>query len=95
MPAHTGSIARTERPVVVRRWEERSVVFDLCSGDTLFFDEPGSLVFDLVESGRSSLDAIVPLLEAQFEIDRQQASDLATAALDELQRLGLVTREPG
>jgi len=87
-------VSRTSRPVIVRTWQHRSVVFDAASGDTLFLDDLGTSILRLLEIGPIARDALVSSLGQQFEGSAGQIADASGNAIAELCKLGLIVELP-
>jgi PqqD family protein of HPr-rel-A system len=86
------AIRATSRAVLVRTWDDRSVVYDCASGDTLFLEELPSVVYALVCAEPLDEGAIVERLVTTYEDEPEALRAGVRQAVDELDKLGLVSQ---
>jgi PqqD family protein of HPr-rel-A system len=85
-------IRASAREVLVRDWDGRSVIYDCASGDTLFLDDLPSTVFAWLRQGPLDASGLVEQLAAHFEAPAEQLAQAVGQALDQLDKLGLVSQ---
>jgi PqqD family protein of HPr-rel-A system len=77
----------------VRTWQDRAVCYDAASGDTVFLDELGTVILDVLGAGPATLDALISRLGERFTVE-QELADLAGQALARLSALGFISEAP-
>jgi len=86
-------VALSSRGLVVRTWQDRAVCYDAASGDTLFLDELGTAILELLGPGPVDLEMLISRLEERFAAG-QELADVADQALARLRALGLISDTP-
>jgi len=73
-----------------RGWDEEYVLYNDLSGDTHLLGDAAIEVLLTLNKGPASRQALVAMLETQFELDTLEADAETAALLQHLQRLYLV-----
>ena len=80
-------------PLLWRRWDEETVVYDDASGDTHLLDEVTMTLLLRVAAGPVSDDAVIEQAAATLEIEADAAfAQRARQSLDQLETFGLIDR---